>query len=331
MSRLFNFDYKSPFFYMVTLKRLPGISDFSIIGEDGRLVKNAITSAFVKTISTFHRKWRCIDEISPFVVMPDHIHLMIKIRATPDRVALGVIVSQLAKALRGEYWRIVAADAATRNTPSLAPATRTAPGEAQGVASAASAAGRGAIRDIFEKEWHDWIVKRDGQLATFRRYIRENPMRAAMRRKNAQFFGRARRVSFLGREWFAYGNTEILRLPELVPIKGHRTTPPSSPEWNALLATASRIGPGGAGVSTFMSPLEKACGNAIAKAGGKWIVLSPEGFSARWHPPRETERFCAQGRMLFLSLYEASTRKPTRKMLYERCHEMIDLVMATLS
>ena len=42
-------------------------------------------------------------------------------------------------------------------------------------------------------------------------------------------------------------------------------------------------------------------------------------------------RFCAQGNRLFLSLYEASTRKPTRKMLYERCHEMIDLVMTTLS
>ncbi|MBR4653155.1 MAG: hypothetical protein IKO72_07315 [Kiritimatiellae bacterium] len=335
MARLFNFDYKSPFFYMVTLKRLPGISDFSVIGEDGRLVRNAITDAFDRTISTFHRRWRCIEEISPFVVMPDHIHLMIKIRATPDRVALGVIVSQLAKALRGEYWRVVAADAATRNTlgiaPGIAHTDRAVQGNAPGVAPAASAAGRSAPRDIFEKEWHDWIVKRDGQLATFRRYIRENPMRAAMRRKNAHFFGSARRVSFLGCEWFAYGNTEILRLPGLVPIKGHRTTPPGSPEWNALLATASRIGPGGAGVSTFMSPLEKACGNAIAKAGGKWIVLSPEGFSPRWHPPREKERFCAQGRMLFLSLYEASTRKPTRKMLYERCHEMIDLVIATLS
>ena len=331
MSRLFNFDYKSPFFYMVTLKRLPGISDFSRIGEDGRLVPNAITDAFEKTIRTFHQKWRCIEEISPFVVMPDHIHLMIKIKATPDRVALGVIVSQLAKALRGEYWRIVAADATTRSTLSGAPADSAGKGNAQGVAPAASAAGRGAIRNIFEKEWHDWIVKRDGQLATFRRYIRENPMRAAMRRKNARFFGAARQVSFLGREWFAYGNAEILRLPELVPIKGHRTTPPGSPEWNTLLAAASRIGPGGAGVSTFMSPLEKACGNAIAKAGGKWIVLSPEGFSARWHPPREKERFCAQGRMLFLSLYEASTRKPTRKMLYERCHEMIDLIMAALS
>jgi len=35
--------------------------------------------------------------------------------------------------------------------------------------------------------------------------------------------------------------------------------------------------------------------------------------------------------MLFLSLYEAFSRKPTRKTLYARCHEMIDLVMATLS
>ena len=35
--------------------------------------------------------------------------------------------------------------------------------------------------------------------------------------------------------------------------------------------------------------------------------------------------------MLFLSLYEASTRKPTRKMLYERRHAMIDFVMAKLS
>ena len=112
------------------------------------------------------------------------------------------------------------------------------------------------------KEWHDWIVKRDGQLATFRRYIRENPMRAAMRRKNARFFGSARRVSFLGREWFAYGNAEILRLPELVPIKGHRTTPPGSPEWNALLATASRIGPGG------MLRTGRRCGPGACVDGG---------------------------------------------------------------
>ena len=347
MARLFNFDYKTPFFYMVTLKRLPGLADFSRIAEDGLLVRNVITVAFERIIGTFHEKWRCIEPISPFIVMPDHIHLMIKIKPTPDRVALGVIVNQLSKALRNEYWSVVAADAATRNTPESAACASGVAVCVSGVAACASAQARGQCRetplpargqcrktpprDILDKDWHDWIVKRDGQLATFRRYIRENAMRAALRRRNAKFFGAVRRVAFLGREWFAYGNTDILKLPVLQAIKGHRTTALGSTEWHHLVSSAARIGPGGAGVSTFMSPLEKECGNAIAKAGGKWIVLSPEGFGSRWHPPREKERFCAQGRMLFLSLYEASTHKPTRKTLYERCHEMIDLACEKLT
>ena len=97
-----------------------------------------------------------------------------------------------------------------------------------------------------------------------------------------------------------------------------------------MLDEAARIGPGGAGVSTFMSPLEKAVGNTIAKTGGGLIVLSPEGFGERWHPVREKERFCAAGRMLFLSLFGAETREPTRAQLYARCHEMIDLAQAKL-
>ena len=79
-----------------------------------------------------------------------------------------------------------------------------------------------------------------------------------------------------------------------------------------------------------MSPLEKACGNAIAKAGGAYVVLSPEGFGPRWHPPREKERFCAKGRMLFLSLYPADTKKPDKATLYTRCHKMVDLANEAL-
>ena len=357
MARLFNFDYKTPFFYMVTLKRLPGLADFSRIAEDGRLVRNAITIAFERTICTFHEKWRCIEPISPFIVMPDHIHLMIKIKPTADRVALGVIVSQMSKALRNEYWKVVAADAATRKTPGIAHhclaacapgVAACAPGVAAcapSVAACASAQACGQSRDtpprntpprntpprdIFSKEWHDWIVKKDGQLAAFTRYIRENAERAWLRRVNRRYFGQVRKVSFLGREWFAYGNTAILELPVLKAVKGHRTTKPGSAEWEAMVADCGRIGPGGAGVGTFMSPLEKECGNAIAASGGKWVVLSPEGFYDRWHPPREKERFCAEGRMLFLSLYPSMDRLPTKQELYRRCHEMGDLAVAGL-
>ena len=45
MGRLRGFDYKSPYFYMVTLKRLKGLAAFSEIGPNG-LVENAITRAF---------------------------------------------------------------------------------------------------------------------------------------------------------------------------------------------------------------------------------------------------------------------------------------------
>jgi hypothetical protein len=250
--------------------------------------------------------------------MPDHIHLLIRIKDTGDQMPLGKYVYQLMKALAGEYWRVLAADGAA-----VAKLTTQS-------ASVAAPAPSGAIAPVFERSWHDWIVKKDGQLSAFTCYIRENPERAWLRWQNRQYFGKVRKVSFLGREWFAYGNLAILNLPVLVAVKGHRVTKPGSPEWNALVEACSRIGPGGAGVGTFMSPLGKECGNAIAASGGKWIVLSPEGFHDRWHPPREKERFCAEGRMLFLSLYAAMNRMPTKQELYHRCHEMGDIAVEGL-
>ena len=333
MARLYRFDYKSPYYYMVTLKRLPKMKDFCRVADDGTVVKNETTDAFVKIIRNFHKIWRCIEPISPYAIMPDHIHLMIKIKPTPECVALGVIVSQLMKALRNAYWE-GGADAPPRNTHALEAQGENQAREREGALAMRSESKARVLRGgasappppVFNAEWHDWIVKTDGQLAAFGRYIRENAKRHALRRQNSRYFGRVSRVKFLGREWFAYGNTAILDLPQMTPFKGHRATTENSDEWNALLSTAARIGPGGAGVSTFMSPLEKACGNAIARAGGRLVVLSPEGFAPRWHPPREKEKFCAAGRMLFLSLYEPSPRKLTRQELYARCHEMIDWV-----
>jgi hypothetical protein len=223
------------------------------------------------------------------------------------------------KALAGECWHLTgqvlqnSATAATLMAPSVAGAVSSAP-----------------IPPIFERSWHDWIVKKDGQPATFTRYIKENPMRAWLRQRNLRFFGAVRKVAFLGREWYDYGNIAILDLPVLMAVKGHQVTKTGSPEWEALVEACGRIGPGGAGVGTFMSPLEKECGNAIAKVGDKWVVLSPEGFGERWHPPREKERFCAEGRMLFLSLWPPMERQPQNTELYHRCHEMGDIVVAGL-
>ena len=55
MARLLGFDYKSPYFYMVTLKALKGVEAFSQIGPTG-LIENEITKAFNTVIRSFHLK-----------------------------------------------------------------------------------------------------------------------------------------------------------------------------------------------------------------------------------------------------------------------------------
>ena len=319
MGRLPKFNYRSPFFYMVTLKKRKGLPAFSRITgkseeqilcgapdvtlQDLRthphafLEHAAVTEALRQAVSAFALSTRSVESITPVAIMPDHVHLLIRIRDTGDQMPLGSIVTLLMRDLAKAYW--------------------TALGEPPDSQS---------LRPVFEREWHDWIVKRRDQCRSFNRYILTNPFRAWLRQQKRNFFQSPHTVRFLGRMWHAYGNDMLLERPVLVPLKGHRRTVPDSPEWKALVARASRIGPGGAGISTFMSPLEKACGNALAKAGGGMVVLSPDGFGARWHPAEKKEAFCAEGRMLFLSLYPHQDRQLTNAELHERCHEMGELV-----
>lgn len=358
MGRLPGFDYKRPFFYMVTIKgqqepSLRNLCPFSTISPQGQIVPNAVTEAFERAIADFPRQWPYVESLSPHVIMPDHLHFMVKLGrpgATP--VALGTAVGQLKKRLREAYWGVVSG---------VAGATPAKPG----LAVAAPAATMGQQEpplqhplQIFAPDFHDWIVKKDGQLEAFRRYIVENPERAAIRRANRRFFMRARQIEWRGAKYWAYGNEALLALPVIVAIKGHRQqrdgvagATPAKPgagnggagatlakpapaevlarntrEW--LLAAAGRIGPGGAGVSTFLSPLEKEAAIAIEKAGGARIALAMQGFGDRWHPCREEERLCAEGRLLFLSPYPPQDAKLSRADMYHRAHELVDWALA---
>jgi REP element-mobilizing transposase RayT len=330
MGRLPGFDYKRPFFYMVTLKKARGAclaKPFSAI-ESGVVVANDVTRAFESVIRHFHEMWYCIEPIRHFVIMPDHIHLIIKMRNIEKRVSLAVVVRQLMKRLDAAAEQpLQNSGAALQGGKPAAIVAAEQPLQDREQAAQGKVL-QGALRaPVFEFDWHDWIVKKDGQLATFTRYIRENPRRAWLRRQNRQYFSQVRRVVFAGREWFAYGNAALLELPVVEPFRCSRKWTKDGPEWRGAVAAASRIGPGGAGVGTFMSPCEKECGNAIYKAGGTLIVLAPEGFGERWHPPRNKEALCAKGKMLFLSLYPASVARPDNVTLYRRCHEMGDLIL----
>ena len=144
-------------FYMVTIKCHAGVQALSEIVAPGKCQKNAITRALVNCIRNFHLGCEAIAPIECFSIMPDHIHLLIRITdrnktlkdteeligASPMRIApirilrLETIVDLLMQALEGSYREVT------------------------------------DIREqVFEASWHDWIVAAEGQLAAFTRYIR---------------------------------------------------------------------------------------------------------------------------------------------------------------
>ena len=201
-SRLARFDYSTPYFYMVTIKAVKGAMPFACIRreqlpEDATqrpsaaltsparyLEANAITHAFCTVVMRLHNFWRCIEPITCFSIMPDHIHLLIKIRNVENRVSLPKIVWQLKRRLEQAYW--ATGGAVASNTPNY------------GYACMSSAASRADGLHVFEREWHDWIVKSDGQLKAFTRYIRENPYRSWLRSCHRENFRRVEEIDFLG-------------------------------------------------------------------------------------------------------------------------------------
>lgn len=334
MGRLPDFDYTRPLFYMVTLQAVEGAAPFSGIARDvspgkdslGRvryLLANDFTYAFARAIKGFAASRQGLWPIETFIVMPDHLHILFHLReGGPSLVAH---VEALVAALEGEYWRAIGMQNSDGQPGRLGALGGFGMAAHQSFANLAN--GFASRPPVFRREWHDWIVKKENQLAAFTRYIRENPKRAWLRRRNRRYFLQVGRVSFAGREWFAYGNKAILDLPVIEPFRCSRKWRPDGAEWEEALCRAGRTGPGGAGIGTFMSPCEKECGNAIYRAGGSIVVLSPEGFGARWHPPRNKEALCAKRRMLFLSLWEPSAAKPDNATLYRRCHEMGDIIV----
>ena len=334
MGRLPDFDYTRPLFYMVTLQAVEGAAPFSGIARDvspgkdslGRvryLLANDFTYAFARAIKGFAASRQGLWPIETFIVMPDHLHILFHLReGGPSLVAH---VEALVAALEGEYWRVIGMQNSDGQPGRLGVLGGFGMAAHQSFANLAN--GFASRPPVFRREWHDWIVKKENQLAAFTRYIRENPKRAWLRRRNRRYFLQVGRVLFAGREWFAYGNKAILDLPVIELFRCSRKWRPDGAEWEEALCRAGRTGPGGAGIGTFMSPCEKECGNAIYRAGGSIVVLSPEGFGARWHPPRNKEALCAKGRMLFLSLWEPSAAKPDNATLYRRCHEMGDIIV----
>ena len=99
--------------------------------------------------------------------MPDHLHLIVRInQPLPAGKHLGIVIGAFKGGISRAWWQL-------DTTVSAASASDSRP-------------------PLFEPNYNDHILMRDGQLDNWRRYLRDNPLRYMMRREYPDLFQRAR-------------------------------------------------------------------------------------------------------------------------------------------
>ncbi len=291
MKRCIGWDYRKPYHYLVTLKCLPGLpalSRFDPGSPWGLEYAYPLTRALAATIDAFAERSPGIASVTPYVIMPDHIHLLIKLSEDPDRLSLPKYVMMLKAFLRRTYHEETGID-----TP------------------------------LFETEWHDLICKRSRQLGNFIHYIVNNAHERLIRLEAKDLFHchRAFRHYRLGdAACDLVGDPGLLDEPALVAVRLSRRLTEGSAEWARQMAFYDAWRPGMTAVGTWWSPAEREAGRRIIAAGANVIRLSPEGFAPRWHPAgEESQRLCAEGRVAYLSPYPPHTGALPPGELRARC------------
>ncbi len=300
MARMFHWDYRRPYYYLVTVACLPNLPPLSKLqAEDVWGIDPAypITRALATAVRVFLSESPGIESLSPYVLMPDHAHFLIKLADIPNQRTLGSYVRILKARLRQAYC--------------LASGVQT---------------------DLFAPDFHDLIVKQSFQLAAFRQYIRGNPRMLLLRRSHRDRFHcyRDYRHWRLGEQACdAVGNPELLDEPICEAIRVSRSVTEGSPAWNELMARLETWRPGMVAVGTWWSAGERATYRAILVRGGSVICLSPRGFPTRWHPAgEEAQRDCAAGRVLYLSPYPPENRLLPPGETRRRCLDLNTLALA---
>jgi REP element-mobilizing transposase RayT len=223
-----------------------------------------------------HDLWRDIPktypqiETSTFVIMPDHIHGIIHVKASMEKpvgVPLRAFKSLVTSALRKRY-----------NNPDM---------------------------QVWNPGYHDLCVWRPGSLAAYSNYIRDNPRRLCLKRANPDLFTRVNGLTHSRlppmESWSGFGNLFLLDRPVFVPVRISRKA--TAGEIDATKREVVREVMGGAVVvSPFISPGEKEVAEMVMMMEfGDVILMHPEGFGPYYKPHGRYFDACSRGRLLVLS------------------------------
>ncbi len=159
---------------------------------------------------------------------------------------------------------------------------------------------------LFEPNYNDHILMRDGQLENWKQYLRDNPRRLMMRREYPRLFQRSLCITIGGTRYSAFGNLLLLRQPEKEQVFFHRRTDGVRTEntefWTTererLLSAAMS---GDVLVTPGISECEKRMKNMALEQGLRLIHVQAEPIGQYWKPERSRFEACTLGTLLILA------------------------------
>ena len=323
-------DYRSPsiqLLTMVTSDRLP------LLGElQGQHI--ALTPLGQKVAEEIERiptyKGASSIEIYNYVIMPDHIHILLRIH---DRLPkhLGQYIrwfklqcSDAYQALAASHPALAATHTSARPTlaavhSSARPALAAVHSSAHPALAAGHSSARPALAAIpashtpasntpclFAKEYHDRILTGKNQLTHMVRYIQDNPRRLALKRANRDLFRIRQNVTIGNIPCTTLGNMFLAEYPQRQVLQCSRRLTPD--QITALkeecLAAASN---GTVFITAAISEGEKLISRALREAGYPLIILLEQGFPEpdsphyRYFKPQGVYfEACAAGKLLLV-------------------------------
>ncbi len=325
--RMYGHDYAVPGTYEVTMVvagRRPVFGEIvgttKVGGDKPHLKPSPLGQTVLDAeIPKIHHYYPMVD-VWQVCLMPDHLHLIVRIsQPLPTGKHLGIIIGAFKGGVSRAWWRL---SGIAEVKGSAAAVVGTIAGSQTGITVSAASAVE-ARPPLFEPNYNDHILMRDGQLDNWKRYLRDNPLRYMMRREYPDLFQRALRITIGGTRYSAFGNMLLLRQPEKHQVFFHRRTDGVPTENTDVWKTESQrlISAANSGdvlVTPGISECEKRIKNMVLEQKLRLIHLQADPIGRYWKPERSRFEACAHGSLLVLAPWPEDM--PTFASDYDRFH-----------
>lgn len=295
LRRCRGWDYRAPAIYVITLtladRRSRALG--RLVDDGARPLRVEPSPLGAAVLAHWKRMGEFTLGVEPLfgIVMPDHFHGILRVTQYLEK-PLGNAIGGFKGGTTGIYRKLAL------------PAQDKGPGCASADPAPCPVLGAQAP-SLWSPGFNDRILLHAGQLAAMFDYLRDNPRRLAVRRRNPDLFRVLRDLPLdLGfpAHFAAIGNDALLRAPVLLQVQCSRSLLPGGREFEELRAGFIAAAQHGAVlVSPCISRGEREIVRSALACGGAAIALKNKGFPDVYKPGGWLFDRCADGKLLLLA------------------------------